>query len=112
MRTEFDAVKGLTEALADPLSSKVASIYSYEACDKAWDLIEGIRSGKAIFTQPFGPVKCAGAPQKMLHMAWDRWQKTGRGDAIKSEFVTGLVSVISHSSRPFFVGLIVPQSPA
>jgi hypothetical protein len=44
-------------------------------------------------SSPFGPVKCAGAPQKMLHMAWDRWTKTGRGESVKSEFVTGLVSV-------------------
>jgi hypothetical protein len=29
-------------------------------------------------------------------MSWDRWQKTGRGDAIKSEFVTGLVSELKH----------------
>lgn len=90
LKTKFDAVKGLEDALANPHASGVSSIYSYDTCDKTWDLIEGLKSGKAIFTQPFGPVKCAGAPQKMLHMSWDRWQKTGRGDAIKSEFVTGL----------------------
>jgi hypothetical protein len=70
----------------------VSSIYSYDTCNTAWDLIEGIKRGNAIFTQPAGPVKCAGAPQKMLHMAWDRWRKTGRGSDVQAEFVTGLVS--------------------
>lgn len=50
---------GLSSALADPLSG-VSSIYSYNTCDKTWHDIEAMRTGKAIFTQPAGPVKCAG----------------------------------------------------
>lgn len=58
--TDYDKVAGLTEALSDA-QSKVATIYSYETADKTWHLIrEFDGKGEAIFTQPFGPVKCAG----------------------------------------------------
>ncbi|KAI5449757.1 hypothetical protein NCC49_004047 [Naganishia albida] len=85
----YGKVKGLKEALAAPLESKVSTIYNYDTCDKTWDLIESAKNGqKAIFTQPFGPVKCAGAPQKMAYMAHDRFQRTQRDVGV--EFVTGL----------------------
>jgi hypothetical protein len=45
----------------DPSKSKISTIYTYENADKTWDLIrEHKGQGEAIFTQPFGPVKCAG----------------------------------------------------
>jgi hypothetical protein len=54
-------VSGLKEALSKSSESKVATIYDYETADKTWDLIrEFDGKGEAIFTQPFGPVKCAG----------------------------------------------------
>ncbi|KAJ9116788.1 hypothetical protein QFC24_006683 [Naganishia onofrii] len=91
LQINYGKVKGLKEALAQPLESKVSTIYSYDTCDKTWDLIESTKSGqKAIFTQPFGPVKCAGAPQKMAYMAQDRFARTGRFPAVGVEFVTGL----------------------
>lgn len=67
----------------------MSTIYNYDTCDKTWDLIESAKNGqKAIFTQPFGPVKCAGAPQKMAYMAHDRFRRTQRDVGV--EFVTGL----------------------
>jgi hypothetical protein len=55
----FGAIEGLSKALADP-SSGVSSIYSYQTCDKAWQDIDALRAGRAIFTQPQGVIKCAG----------------------------------------------------
>lgn len=75
-----EKVSGLKEALADP-SAKVASIYDYESCDTVWDYIQDHRSGPAIFTQPPQPHKCAGAPQKIMWLAWNHWKDQGiRGD--------------------------------
>ncbi|EKM55392.1 uncharacterized protein PHACADRAFT_120746 [Phanerochaete carnosa HHB-10118-sp] len=87
LKTNWDGIEGLPKALADP-SSGVSSIYSYDTCDKVWRDIEALRSGKAVFTQPAGVIKCGGAPQKILWMAWDRFRKTGRGDQIKVDFYT------------------------
>ncbi|KAG2020323.1 hypothetical protein CC2G_005679 [Coprinopsis cinerea AmutBmut pab1-1] len=90
----WEGIKGLPSALADPTSG-VSSIYSYATCDKVWDDIEGLRSGKAVFTQPAGVIKCAGAPQKIMWMAWDRFRRTGRGDNIDVQFYTGMPSMFS-----------------
>jgi hypothetical protein len=66
IQINWDAISGgLPEALADP-SSGVSSIYSYDTCDKTWHDIDAMRTGKAIFTQPAGPVKCAGGNLLML----------------------------------------------
>ncbi|KAI0341710.1 FAD/NAD(P)-binding domain-containing protein [Trametopsis cervina] len=89
LQINWDNVSGLSKALADP-SSGVSSIYSYQTADKVWSDIEALRNGNAIFTQPAGIVKCAGAPQKIMWMAWDRYQKTGRGDLIKTDFYSGM----------------------
>jgi eukaryotic sulfide quinone oxidoreductase len=59
LQVKFDAIGGLSKALADP-SSGVSSIYSYETCDKVWEDIDALRTGRAIFTQPQGIIKCAG----------------------------------------------------
>lgn len=36
---------------------------------------EKLKSGKAIFTEPALPIKCAGAPQKILYLWTDKWQQ-------------------------------------
>ncbi|EGN92476.1 hypothetical protein SERLA73DRAFT_191153 [Serpula lacrymans var. lacrymans S7.3] len=90
----WDAISGLTKALSDP-SSGVSSIYSYNTCDKTWSDIDALRSGNALFTQPAGVVKCAGAPQKIMWMAWDRYRKTNRGSNIKVDFYSGMPSMFA-----------------
>ncbi|PQK10170.1 hypothetical protein BB8028_0002g04940 [Beauveria bassiana] len=74
--TNYGQIKGLPEALADP-ASRVSSIYSYDHCDKVFPEIERLRGGRAIFTQPLGLIKCAGAPQKAMWLALDYWKKAG-----------------------------------
>ncbi|KAH7930814.1 sulfide-quinone oxidoreductase [Leucogyrophana mollusca] len=94
LKINWDAIPGLSRALADP-SSGVSSIYSYDTCDKTWNDIDALRSGNALFTQPAGVVKCAGAPQKIMWMAWDRYQKTARGNNIKVDFYSGMPTMFS-----------------
>ncbi|KAA1469488.1 FAD/NAD-P-binding domain-containing protein [Dentipellis sp. KUC8613] len=94
LQTNFDQIEGLPKALADPTSG-VSTIYSYNTCDKVWHDIDALRSGRAIFTQPAGVIKCAGAPQKIMWMAWDRYRRTGRGDQIKVDFITGMPTMFS-----------------
>ncbi|KAG6854313.1 hypothetical protein C0991_008208 [Blastosporella zonata] len=94
LQINWDNIQGLSKALGDP-NSGVSSIYSYDTCDKVWDDIEGLRSGQAIFTQPAGIIKCAGAPQKIMWMAWDRYRRTNRGEKIKVDFYTGMPTMFS-----------------
>ncbi|KAK1253980.1 hypothetical protein MKX08_007975 [Trichoderma sp. CBMAI-0020] len=92
----YGSVKGLPEALADP-KSLVSSIYSYDTCDKTFETIQKLQKGTAIFTQPAGPIKCAGAPQKILWLALDHWKRAGlydpanpSGSPIQISFATGM----------------------
>jgi len=95
LQSNYDKVKGLKEALVDPSKSKVSSVYSYETVDKTWDLIKDFKGeGEAIFTQPFGIIKCAGAPQKINYMADSYW-KSLSSPPPKSAFITGMPSMFS-----------------
>lgn len=76
IRLDFEAIKGLSEALANP-DSNVASTYSYDFCDKVFTNISKFREGAALFTHPAGVVKCAGGPQKIMWLALDKWKKAG-----------------------------------
>lgn len=92
LETNFAGVSGLPEALQDA-EAPVSSIYSSETVEKTWRNIQEMKKGRAIFTQPAGPIKCAGAPQKVLWMALSQWARTGvRGD-IDATFATGTPSM-------------------
>lgn len=71
--------------------SGVGTIYSYKNCDSVWDAIQDFGGKKAIFTQPKGIIKCAGAPQKVMWMARSQWERDGKVDRIGVEFVSGMV---------------------
>ncbi|MRG91147.1 NAD(P)/FAD-dependent oxidoreductase [Polyangium spumosum] len=82
IQLDWDAVPGLREALQ---TESVSSNYDVRLAPKTWRLIESFRGGTAIFTHPAGPIKCAGAPQKIAYLACDHWRKTGildRSDVI------------------------------
>lgn len=90
------AIKGLPEALANP-EAPVSSIYTYDSVSKVFPSIEKLKKGSAIFTQPAGAIKCAGAPQKVMWLALDHWKRAGlynpsnaSGSAINISFATGL----------------------
>jgi len=88
LETNFAGVSGLTEALADP-SSQVSSIYSANTVEQVWRNIQSFKQGNAIFTQPAGVIKCAGAPQKIMWMALSQWQRDNVRDKVKVTFATG-----------------------
>ena len=77
LEVNFAGVNGLQEALSDP-ESKVSSIYSDKTVEQVWRNVEGFKKGRAIFTQPAGGIKCAGAPQKILWMALSQWARDGK----------------------------------
>ena len=72
LQLDFDRIPGLSEALATGL---VTSNYRADLAPRTWELIRNFRSGTAVFTQPAGPIKCAGAPQKIAYLAADYWRK-------------------------------------
>jgi len=77
-----------TDGLEDTLGRNgVSSNYRFDLAPRMWDFIRGTRSGSAVFMMPFGPMKCAGAPQKIAYLAADYWRKQGVLDKIDVHLV-------------------------
>lgn len=84
IQINWSAIKGLPESLG---KDGVCSNYSYEHVDKTWEFIQALRPGdNALFTQPPMPIKCAGAPQKIVYMAEDYLRKKGIREDINIDF--------------------------
>jgi sulfide:quinone oxidoreductase len=67
-----------TEGLEDTLGRNgVSSNYRFDLAPRTWEFIRDTTSGTAVFMMPSGPIKCAGAPQKIAYLASDYWRKTG-----------------------------------
>lgn len=71
---DFDKVPGLKEALEDE-NSGVSSVYTDPK--KTWRDIQQFKGGVALFTQPNTPIKCGGAPQKIMYLAESAFNKRG-----------------------------------
>lgn len=83
IQINWGAIKGLKETIG---KNGVCSNYSYEHVAKTWEYLRGIKSGRAIFTQPAMPIKCAGAPQKILYLAEDYLRKNGLKNKVELDF--------------------------
>lgn len=57
----WDKIEGLEETLG---FNGVTSNYRFDLAEYTWQLVREMQGGKAIFSQPTLPIKCAGAPQK------------------------------------------------
>jgi len=55
----------------------ICSNYSYETVDSTRAALANFRGGNAVFTFPATPVKCAGAPQKIMYLADDVLRRAG-----------------------------------
>jgi sulfide:quinone oxidoreductase len=74
IQLDWDRVPGLAASLNTP---SVASHYEFGLVPKASRLLRDLRRGTAVFTQPAGPAKCAGASQKPMYLACDYWRAKG-----------------------------------
>lgn len=83
LRLAWEKIEGLQETLG---RHGVTSNYSYEHAAYTWQLVQQLKNGKAIFTQPAMPIKCAGAPQKAMYLSCDHWLRQGDLKNIKVEF--------------------------
>lgn len=70
----WDGIKGLKETLG---KNNVCSNYSYEHVDYTWEVIRDFEGGQAVFSHPNTPIKCGGAPQKIMYLADDYFCKAG-----------------------------------
>ena len=83
IKLDWNGIEGLVDTLGD---NGVTSNYRFDLAPYTWQLVSQLRSGRAVFTQPPMPIKCAGAPQKALYMSADHWQRSGCLAAIDIAF--------------------------
>ena len=67
-------IKGLQEALTMP-GSGVACNYSAATVTKTFEYLQSFQGGHALFTFPPLPIKCPGAPQKIMYIADEYFRK-------------------------------------
>jgi sulfide:quinone oxidoreductase len=92
IQLDWDKIKGLPDALG---TEGVCSNYSYDSVDKTWEFIRNFKGGAAIFTQPAPPIKCAGAPQKIMYLADDHFRKAGVRNESKVIFASATPTIFS-----------------
>jgi len=74
LKLDWHGVEGLVDTLG---RNGVTSNYRYDLAPYTWELVRNLKSGRALFTQPPMPIKCAGAPQKALYLSADHWRRAG-----------------------------------
>ncbi|XP_067091568.1 sulfide:quinone oxidoreductase, mitochondrial isoform X2 [Osmerus mordax] len=93
LELHFDKIKGLPEGFE---YSKIGSNYSVKTVEKTWNALQNFKEGNAIFSFPNTPVKCAGAPQKIMYLTDAYLRKTGR---------RANATVIYNTSLPVLFGI-------
>ncbi len=73
----WDAIEGLEGRVG---ADGICSNYAYDQCHLTWKTISEFDGGTALFTMPSPPIKCAGAPQKIMYLADDTFRKSGIRD--------------------------------
>lgn len=77
-------VDGLKESL-----DKGVICSNYTDPEHTWEVLKKFKGGTALFTQPTTPIKCGGAPQKIMYLADDAFKKSGVRNKTNVTFATG-----------------------
>ncbi len=97
LQLNWGAIEGLTDALGQ---NNVCSNYSADHAEYTWRCIQALEGGDAVFTQPAMPIKCAGAPQKIMYLCADHLRKKGRLHDVGIDFMLAGDAIFGV---PFFV---------
>lgn len=71
IQIDWHLIEGLQDALG---KDGVTSNYSRDYATYTWECLKNFKGGNAIFTFPATPIKCGGAPQKIMYLADDTFR--------------------------------------
>ncbi len=97
IQLDWDAVKGLPEAIG---KGGVCSNYGYDTVPYTWETIQAFQGGNAVFTYPATPIKCAGAPQKIMYLAEETFRRRGireQAEVIYASATAGIFGVPKYA---------------
>ena len=90
IQLDWAKIKGLEGNLG---KNGICSNYTYDLVDSTWKTLRELKGGNAIFTFPSTPIKCAGAPQKIMYLVDDYLRKSGVREKSKVVFVSAAASI-------------------
>lgn len=85
LRLAWEKIPGAKESLG---KNGVCTIYEYDQVDKTEEMLRSFSGGTAVFTMPPVPIKCAGAPQKIMYLADEIFRNNGVRNQSKLFFAT------------------------
>lgn len=86
IQMDWQKIKGFKETLG---KNEVSCNYSFDMAPYTWELIKNFKGGTAVFTNPSSPIKCGGAPHKIMYLACDYWRKKGILDKCNVHYLSG-----------------------
>jgi len=86
IQLDWQKLKGFEETLG---KNEVSCNYSFNHAPYTWELIKNFKGGTVIFTNPVSPIKCGGAPHKIMYLACDYWRKKGILDKCDVHYLSG-----------------------
>lgn len=89
---KWDAIEGLNGRVG---RDGICSNYAFDQCHLTWETISNFDGGTALFTMPPPPIKCAGAPQKIMYLADDAFRKKGVRDRSRVVFGCATPTIFS-----------------
>jgi sulfide:quinone oxidoreductase len=96
---QWTKIPGLAESVGKP-GTGVTSNYSYETVAATWEAIRSFRGGTALFTEPITPVKCGGAPQKIMYLAEETFRANGVRDKSRVVFLNAKPTLFT---APYYI---------
>ena len=92
IQINWDQIKGLKESVR---KDGVASNYSPDTVEKTWNFIREFKGGNAVFTFPNTPIKCPGAPTKIVFLAEEAFRRNNVRDKTNMIYNTSLGKIFS-----------------
>jgi sulfide:quinone oxidoreductase len=90
LQLDWGKVKGLEGNIG---RNGICSNYAFETVNSTWEAIRSFEGGDAVFTHPATPIKCGGAPQKIMYLADDAFRRQGVRDRARIHFYSGETAI-------------------
>lgn len=99
IQLDWNKIEGMSRELVG--ENGICSVFTPDGAKRTWEMINEFEGGNAIFTQPQPPIKCGGAPQKIMYLTAERFKE--RGISEKSQ-----ISFCLPGKTPFGIKEFVP----
>ena len=108
LQINWDKIDGLPAALG---TDGVCSNYSFDTVESTWRAIQAFKGGDAVFTFPTPPIKCAGAPQKIMYLAEDYFRRKGVREQTRVHYYCATPTIFSspHYARALETQVVGPR---